>query len=82
MFKTYTIQAKIHSLKLSFISVFGKLIIRISLLRVKRPGREADHLYSPTAEVKNAWACISTHPYVFIAWCLIKQLGLHGVVVS
>jgi len=40
---------------------------------VKRPGRETN--YSPTsiAEIKNAWSYTSTHPYVFVLWCLIKQ---------
>jgi len=42
-------------------------------LGVKRPGREADHLSPPSAEVKNAWSYTSTPTYVFIAWCLIKH---------
>jgi len=44
---------------------------RVSPLGVKRPDREADHSPSPT-EVKNAWSFISTPPYFFIAWSLIK----------
>jgi hypothetical protein len=31
-------------------------------LGVKRPGREADHSPQSSAEVKNAWSCISTTP--------------------
>jgi hypothetical protein len=38
-----------------------------------RPEREADHLPPSNAEVKNAWSYTSTLPYVFMAWCLIKQ---------
>jgi hypothetical protein len=33
---------------------------------VKGPGREADHSPPSSAEVKNAWSCTSTHPYVFM----------------
>jgi hypothetical protein len=51
--------------------------------RVKRPGREADHLPSSSAEVGNAWSCTSTHPYVFMAWCFVRyRIHLHGVVPS
>jgi hypothetical protein len=25
------------------------------------------------AEVKNMWSCISSHPYMFMAWYLIKN---------
>jgi len=39
---------------------------------LKRPDREADHSHLFSAEVKNAWGCISTPPYVFIAWYLDK----------
>jgi hypothetical protein len=42
-------------------------------LGVKRPGREADHSPPSSAEVKNAWSCISTPQYVFMAWCLVKH---------
>jgi len=37
---------------------------------------------SPPAsdEVKNVWSYTSTHPYIFIAWCLIMQwVCLHVV---
>jgi hypothetical protein len=41
--------------------------------RIKWLKREADH--SPTsAEDKNAWRSTSTPRYVFMAWCLVKQL--------
>jgi hypothetical protein len=39
---------------------------------VKLLGREADHSPPSSAEVKNAWSYIFTHPY-FMAWCLIKN---------
>jgi hypothetical protein len=42
-------------------------------LGVKRPGREADHSPSSSAEVKNAWNYISTPQYVLMAWCLVKH---------
>jgi hypothetical protein len=38
---------------------------------VKRPGREADHSPSSSAEVKNAWSYTST-----------PRIHLHGVVLS
>jgi len=34
------------------------------------PGREGDHSPPSSAEVKNAWSYISTHPCIFMAWCL------------
>jgi hypothetical protein len=34
--------------------------------RVKRPGREADHLPPASAEVKKMWIYTSTPPYTFI----------------
>jgi len=46
---------------------------------VKRPGRESDHSHPSSAEVKNARSYNSTHPYVLMAWCLIKhRMYLHG----
>jgi hypothetical protein len=42
-------------------------------LRLKRPGREADHSPPSSAEVKNVWSYTSTPQYVFIAWCLVKH---------
>jgi len=43
-----------------------------SILGVKWLRHETDHLPPPSAEVKNAWSYTSTHPYVFIAWYLVK----------
>jgi hypothetical protein len=40
---------------------------------VKRPGREGHHLPPSSVEVKNAWSYTSSPPYVFMAWCLVKQ---------
>jgi hypothetical protein len=37
------------------------------------PGGKADHSSPSSAEVKNAWSCTSTPPYVFMAWCLVKH---------
>jgi hypothetical protein len=39
--------------------------------RIKLPGREADHSYAYSAEVKNAWVNTSTPAYVFMACNLI-----------
>jgi hypothetical protein len=36
-------------------------------LRVKRPGREADHSPTTSAEIKKMWIYTSTPPYVFMA---------------
>jgi hypothetical protein len=41
-------------------------------LRVKRPGREANHSPPSSADVKNAWIFTSTCLYVFMARCLVK----------
>jgi hypothetical protein len=49
-------------------------------LRVKRPGREANHSSPSSAEVMNALSYSSTPPYVFMAWSLIKhRICLHGI---
>jgi hypothetical protein len=40
---------------------------------MKLPGREVDHSYPFSAEVKNTWRYTSTLPYVFMAWCLVKH---------
>jgi hypothetical protein len=42
-------------------------------LRVKRPGREADHSLPSSAEVKNAWSYTSTLQYSFMVWYLVKK---------
>jgi hypothetical protein len=41
-------------------------------LRVKRPGREADHSPPSSAEVKHAWSYTSVPQYVFMACCLLS----------
>jgi hypothetical protein len=46
---------------------------RVSFPGVKRPVREADHLPTSSAEVKNAWSYTSAPQYVFMAWCLVKH---------
>jgi len=46
-------------------------------------GHESDHSPSSSAEVKNEWSCTSMSPYVYMAWCLIKQLlHLHRLILS
>jgi hypothetical protein len=48
---------------------------------VERPGFEADHSSSSSAEFKNAWSYTSTFPCVYMAWCLVKhRQRLHGIV--
>jgi len=52
-------------------------------LGVKQAEREADHSIPSGADVTNAWSYMSTHPYIPMAWCLIRQgICLHGVVPS
>jgi hypothetical protein len=34
---------------------------------------EADHSPPSSVEVKNAWSCTATLPYIFIAWYLVKH---------
>jgi hypothetical protein len=41
--------------------------------RVKRPAREVDHSPPSTAADKNVLSYISTTPYVFMAWYLVKH---------
>jgi hypothetical protein len=41
---------------------------------VKRPTREANQWPPSSAEVKNTWSYISIPQYVFMAWCLVKQV--------
>jgi hypothetical protein len=40
-------------------------------MAVKRLGREVDNSH-PVLDFKNAWSCISTPQYAFIAWYVIK----------
>jgi hypothetical protein len=42
-------------------------------LRVKRPGREADHSPPSSAEVKERVGYTSTPPIALIAWCSVKH---------
>jgi hypothetical protein len=44
-------------------------------LGVKRPGREADHSPSFSAEVKTEWSYTSTPQYAFMVWCSVKAQG-------
>jgi hypothetical protein len=42
---------------------------------IKQSGMKLTNESSPSsAEVKNAWSHISASPYVWMAWCLIKQV--------
>jgi hypothetical protein len=41
-------------------------------LGIKQPGHEADHTPPSTADIKNGGANLHS-PYIFMAWCLIKQ---------
>lgn len=36
-------------------------------------GRDADHSSPSSADVKNAWSCFSTAPFVSIAWWFIQH---------
>jgi hypothetical protein len=46
--------------------------------RVKRPGCEADNSPPYNTKVENTWSYISTSPYVFMSWLLIKhRIHLH-----
>jgi hypothetical protein len=39
------------------------------------PGKETGSLipWPVTVDVNIAWRCISTPPYAFMAWCLVKE---------
>jgi hypothetical protein len=41
--------------------------LTFSALRVKRPGREAEHSPQTSADVKKMWIYTSTPPYAFMA---------------
>jgi hypothetical protein len=45
-------------------------------LRVKRPGREADHSPPNSAEVKEMLGAIRPPQYVFMVWCFVKQTDI------
>jgi hypothetical protein len=40
---------------------------------IKRPGREADHSPSSSADVQSTWSYTSTPPYVFMEGYLVKH---------
>jgi len=40
---------------------------------VKWPGHETEHAIPSGAQVKNEWSYISTPPFVFMGWCVIKK---------
>jgi hypothetical protein len=44
-------------------------------MEAKRPGREADHSPSSSADVKNAWSYTPIPQYAFMAWCSLKAQG-------
>jgi hypothetical protein len=48
------------------------LVLQAILMRVKRPGRDAD-LSRPVVEVKEAWNYISVLPYIFVTCCYIRH---------
>jgi hypothetical protein len=43
-------------------------------LGLKWPGCDADHSPPSSAEANNVWSYTSTPQYIFMVWCLIKQL--------
>jgi hypothetical protein len=50
---------------------------------IKRQGRESDHSPPSSAKVKNSWSYTFSPSYVFVAWCLRKQMmRLQGAVLS
>jgi hypothetical protein len=52
-------------------------------LEVNWPGYEAKHSPPSSAKVENVWNYTSTHPYVFMAWCLLNQgICLHSLVLN
>jgi hypothetical protein len=55
---------------LNFVNCCRVFVLLFKILRVT--GREADHSPPSGVEVKNAWSCTSCHPYVFVAWYLVK----------
>ena len=50
------------------------LVLGVLYPEVKWLGHEADQSSPCSAEVKNAWSCISTLLYTSMAWCLIKLM--------
>jgi len=39
---------------------------------VKQPEHEVDQSPPSDAEVKDVWSSFSTHPSVFMLWCIVK----------
>jgi len=61
------------------VRLFDRLIQWIAVAvssGVKRPGREADHSFPSSVEVKNAWRYTSVAQFVVMASCLVKHLYL------
>jgi len=44
-------------------------------MRVKRPGREADHSPPSSADIKKAWSYTFTPQYAFVEWCSVEAQG-------
>jgi hypothetical protein len=40
---------------------------------IKEAGGEIFHSPPSSSEVTNVWSYISTPPYVFMAWCLVRR---------
>jgi hypothetical protein len=48
-----------------------------------QPELEVNHSHLSSVDIKNAWSCNSTSPYVFMAWFLIKHRGTwRGVIME
>jgi hypothetical protein len=50
-----------------------QMLPRAPHAEVKWQGHAADHSPWPGAEIKHTWSYSSTHPYSFMAWCLITS---------
>jgi hypothetical protein len=40
---------------------------------IRELGHETGHSLPSSAEVKNVWSYTSIHPYIFMAWFLVKH---------
>jgi len=49
-----------------------QLVLGVLYPEVEWLGHEADQSSPCSAEVKNAWSCVSTLLYASMVWCLIK----------
>jgi len=54
-------------------------VLRAFLMRVKRPGCDAE-LLRPIVEVQKAWSYISAPLYTFMTWCFFRHTGIVLVV--